>query len=61
MLPQLVTAGLLPAAAATSVVGTIDPQESVNLQRTYLRTFFDAAFASQNITAAIAEITPPQG
>ncbi len=44
ILPQLAAAGLIPADAATRTVGSIDPDRSIDLQRNYLRAYFDAAF-----------------
>ncbi|MFD4456637.1 alpha/beta hydrolase family protein [Nocardia sp. NPDC058480] len=37
----LVAAGLIPSAAASQVVGTIDPRKSLDVQLDYLRSFFD--------------------
>ncbi|WP_083880950.1 alpha/beta hydrolase family protein [Nocardia araoensis] len=56
ILSQLTAAGLLSAETKTKAVGKIDPQRSTDLQRTYLRTFFDAVFG-QNNTAVIEAIT----
>ncbi|WP_330184983.1 hypothetical protein OHB26_16210 [Nocardia sp. NBC_01503] len=56
ILPQLAAAGLLPADTNTKAVGRIDPQRSVELQRIYLRTFFDSAF-NRNGTGVIEAIT----
>ncbi|MFD3747485.1 alpha/beta hydrolase family protein [Nocardia sp. NPDC058633] len=39
----LVAAGLVPAAVAAQMVGTIDPRKSLDVQRDYLRGFFDTA------------------
>lgn len=44
ILPQLVAAGLLPGETAAQVVGSIDPNRSIDLQRDYIRAFFDAVF-----------------
>lgn len=44
ILPQLVAAGLLPGETAAQVVGSIDPNRSIDLQRDYMRAFFDAVF-----------------
>ncbi|MGY0501330.1 alpha/beta hydrolase family protein [Nocardia sp. FBN12] len=41
MAAPLITAGLIPAAAAAQAVGTIDPLASLDVQRDYLRSFFD--------------------
>lgn len=45
ILPQLTTAGLLPATTTESIVGNADPGRSIDLQRTYLRAYFDLTFA----------------
>ncbi|MFI6172449.1 alpha/beta hydrolase family protein [Nocardia sp. NPDC051052] len=37
----LVAAGVVSSAAASQLVGTIDPRSSIDLQRSYLRGFFD--------------------
>lgn len=44
IMPQLVADGLVSAAARVQVVGTIDPRHSIDLQRGYLRDFFDILF-----------------
>jgi predicted dienelactone hydrolase len=41
----LVTAGLFPAATAAQTVGTIAPRRSLDVQRDFLRTFFDTTLA----------------
>ncbi|MFE9787733.1 alpha/beta hydrolase family protein [Nocardia salmonicida] len=62
ILPQLTTAGLLPAATTTKAVGVIDPQQSIDLQRTYLRTFFDSVFGRGNsgVIEAINSLDQPE-
>ncbi|MGX1774673.1 alpha/beta hydrolase [Nocardia brasiliensis] len=62
ILPQLSTAGLLPAETKTKAVGAIDPQRSIDLQRTYLRTFFDTVFGRNNtgIIEAITTLAQPE-
>lgn len=44
IVPALAAAGIVPADFAAKVVGTIAPQDSLDLQRVYLRTFFDTTF-----------------
>lgn len=56
ILPQLTAAGLLSAETTTKAVGKIGAQRSIDLQRTYLRTFFDAVFC-QNDTSVLEAIT----
>ncbi|MEU1209216.1 alpha/beta fold hydrolase [Nocardia sp. NPDC005825] len=46
--PVLASAGILPADFVTAMVGTIDPHDSLDLQRGYLRTFFDTALGRYN-------------
>lgn len=41
ILPVLAAAGIVPADFDTEMVGTIDSRNSLDLQRGYLRTFFD--------------------
>ncbi|MFJ4651669.1 alpha/beta hydrolase family protein [Nocardia sp. NPDC088792] len=43
IIPALTAEGIVPADFATRVVGTIAPATSLDLQRGYLRTFFDTA------------------
>jgi hypothetical protein len=54
IVPQLVHAGLQPAAQAQAAIGTIDPVHSLALQRHYLLASFTAAFTGADITAAVA-------
>lgn len=44
ILPQLATAGLLLADTRTKAVGSIDADRSIELQRGYLRVYFDVVF-----------------
>ena len=44
-MPALADAAGPPSAIFSQSVGTIDPRDSLDLQRGYLRTFFDAAFS----------------
>lgn len=62
ILPQLTAAGLLPAETTTKAVGVIDPQRSIDLQRTYLRTFFDSVFGRNDtgIVEAITALAQPE-
>lgn len=62
ILPQLTAAGLLSAETTTKAVGAIDPQRSIDLQRTYLRTFFDAVFGQNDISVidAITALAQPE-
>ncbi|MEV0079185.1 hypothetical protein AB0H58_22510 [Nocardia neocaledoniensis] len=41
----LITAGLFPAATAAQTVGTLAPHRSLEVQRDFLRTFFDTTLA----------------
>ncbi|MDN2496001.1 hypothetical protein FHY52_04715 [Nocardia nova] len=41
IVPALAAAAIVPARFAAEMVGTLDPQDSLDLQRGYLRTFFD--------------------
>ncbi|MFC9473154.1 alpha/beta hydrolase family protein [Nocardia sp. NPDC056952] len=62
ILPQLTAAGLLPAATTAKAVGGIDPQRSIDLQRTSLRTFFDAVFgrSASGVVEAIDNLDQPE-
>ncbi|WP_162958100.1 alpha/beta hydrolase family protein [Nocardia yunnanensis] len=44
IVPALAAAGIVPGDFAPKVVGTIAPQDSLDVQRGYLRTFFDTIF-----------------
>ncbi|WP_301327234.1 alpha/beta hydrolase family protein [Nocardia amikacinitolerans] len=44
ILSQLATAGLLSTDTKTKAVGSIDADRSIELQRTYLRVYFDVVF-----------------
>lgn len=44
IVPALAAAGIVPADFAAKVVGTIAPQDSLDLQRGYLRTIFNTTF-----------------
>jgi hypothetical protein len=58
--PQLVAAGLLPDAKVRSAIGTIEPGQSIDLQRTYLRTYFDAALGNDNVSDALGRLVYPE-
>jgi dienelactone hydrolase len=62
ILPQLTTAGLLSTESTTKAVGKIGPQRSIDLQRSYLRTFFDAVFGRNNtgIVEVITALAQPE-
>ncbi|MGW5218030.1 alpha/beta hydrolase family protein [Nocardia sp. NPDC004085] len=62
ILPQLTAAGLLSAETTTKAVGKIDSQRSIDLQRIYLRTFFDAVFGQNNVSVvdAITALAQPE-
>lgn len=62
ILPQLVAAGLLPADVTAQTVGTIDANRSIDLQRTYLRTYFDAVFgrSGRDIVGMIKSLAQPE-
>ncbi|MFF2395551.1 MULTISPECIES: alpha/beta hydrolase family protein [unclassified Nocardia] len=62
ILPQLTAAGLLPATTTAKAVGGIDPQRSIDLQRTSLRTFFDAVFgrSAGGVVEAIDNLDQPE-
>ncbi|WP_433672160.1 alpha/beta hydrolase family protein [Nocardia sp. CA-136227] len=44
IVPVLAAARIVPADFAAKIVGTIDPRDSLDLQRGSLRTFFDKTF-----------------
>nr|WP_237164773.1 hypothetical protein [Mycobacteroides salmoniphilum] len=60
ILPQLATAGLLTPDTATTLIGTINPERSIELQRIYIRTFFNAAFAGADPESAINQLEAPE-
>ncbi|MFI1916890.1 alpha/beta hydrolase family protein [Nocardia sp. NPDC020380] len=61
ILPQLTTAGLLPATTTESIIGNANPSRSLDLQRTYLRTYFDLAFGRTdgNLPETITHLAQP--
>ncbi|NNH71383.1 hypothetical protein HLB23_16180 [Nocardia uniformis] len=61
ILPQLTANGLLPTATTQSIVGGVDPAHSIDLQRTYLRTYFDLSFgrADGDIAELISVLAQP--
>ncbi|MEZ0053411.1 hypothetical protein ABIA30_004440 [Mycobacterium sp. MAA66] len=60
VIPQLVSAGLLLPGSAESIVGTIDPVRSIDLQRTYVRTFLNAVFADTDPRSAVNDLAAPE-
>ncbi|WP_405164008.1 hypothetical protein OG203_02475 [Nocardia sp. NBC_01499] len=57
----LVAAGLIPSAVAAQLVGTIDPRVSLDLQRGYLRSFFDTTLGRYNdLTQTPATLLHPE-
>lgn len=62
ILSQLTSAGRLPAEMKTKAVGTINADRSIELQRTYLRVFFDAVFGRNgtNIAETIRGLAQPE-
>lgn len=60
VIPQLASAGLLPPGYAESIVGTIDPARSIDLQRTYVRTFLNAVFADADPRSAVNDLAAPE-
>ncbi|WP_228002296.1 alpha/beta hydrolase family protein [Nocardia australiensis] len=62
ILPQVAAAGLLAADTKTKAVGTIDAQRSIDLQRTYLRAYFDTVFGrhSVDIAETIQRLAQPE-
>ncbi len=60
IVPSLAAAGIVPADFAAEAVGTIDPQDSLDLQRGYLRTFFDTTFGRyDDLTQTPAQVLHP--
>lgn len=61
ILPQLRDGGLLLSADTESILGHIDPSRSIDLQRTYLHTYFDLAFGRANgdIAQTIQNLAQP--
>ncbi|MFI6172219.1 alpha/beta hydrolase family protein [Nocardia sp. NPDC051052] len=62
ILPQLTAAGLLPADVTARTVGTIDANRSIDLQRNYLRTYFDVVFGRRggDIVETIRNLAQPE-
>lgn len=62
ILPQLVAAGLLPAATATDALGAIAPHRSIDLQRDYMRAYFDTVFGrtGADLVATIRSLAQPE-
>lgn len=61
IVPALAAAGIVPADLAAKLVGTIDPRNSLDLQRGYLRTFFDTALGRyEDLATAPATLLHPE-
>ncbi|GAA5072355.1 alpha/beta hydrolase family protein [Nocardia iowensis] len=61
IVPALAAAGIVPADFAAEMVGTIDPRNSLDLQRGYLRTFFDTTLGRyDNLPKAPATLLHPE-
>ncbi|WP_198037110.1 hypothetical protein [Nocardia sp. BMG51109] len=61
IVPALATAAGAPSAVASRLVGTIDPRDSLELQRGYLRTFFDTTLGRyDNLVQAPATLLHPE-
>jgi pimeloyl-ACP methyl ester carboxylesterase len=62
ILPQLAAAGLIPADTVTRTVGSIDPDRSIELQRDYLRAYFDAVFGriGTDLIETLAGLAQPE-
>ncbi|QIS18829.1 hypothetical protein F6W96_11500 [Nocardia terpenica] len=61
ILPQLTAAGLLSPTITRSILGSVDPNRSIDLQRTYLRAYFDLAFGRTDgdIAGTIEHLAQP--
>ncbi|ATL66707.1 hypothetical protein [Nocardia terpenica] len=61
ILPQLTAAGLLSPTTTRSILGSVDPNRSIDLQRTYLRAYFDLAFGRTDgdIVGTIEHLAQP--
>lgn len=60
ILARLAEAGLLAGEVRQKAVGGIDTSRSIELQRTYLRTWFDAVFGRSDLTAALTSLAQPE-
>ncbi|MFC9898048.1 alpha/beta hydrolase family protein [Nocardia sp. NPDC127579] len=59
--PALAAGGVIPADFAATMVGTIDARNSLDLQRGYLRTFFDTTLGRfDNLPKAPATMLHPE-
>ncbi|MFF0608053.1 alpha/beta hydrolase family protein [Nocardia tengchongensis] len=61
IVPALAGAGIVPADFAAKLVGTIDPRNSLDLQRVYLRAFFDTTLGRYaDLATAPAALLHPE-
>ncbi|MFC3960948.1 alpha/beta hydrolase family protein [Nocardia jiangsuensis] len=60
ILARLAEAGLLAGAVRQKAVGGIDADRSIELQRTYLRTWFDAVFGRGDLATTITGLARPE-
>ncbi|MGY0500870.1 alpha/beta hydrolase family protein [Nocardia sp. FBN12] len=60
ILVRLADTGLLSGEVRQKAVGAIDPSRSIDLQRTYLRTWFDTVFGRGDLTTTIAGLAQPE-
>ncbi|MBF4998093.1 hypothetical protein IRT45_13120 [Nocardia sp. BSTN01] len=60
-MPALAAAADTPPTITTRLVGTIGPRDSLDLQRGYLRAFFDTAFGRyDDLVRAPAALLHPE-
>ncbi|NKX86892.1 alpha/beta hydrolase family protein [Nocardia coubleae] len=60
ILARLADTGLLPDEVRQKAVGAIDPARSIDLQRTYLRTWFDTVFGRADLTTTVTGLAQPE-
>ncbi|MFC8044825.1 alpha/beta hydrolase family protein [Nocardia sp. NPDC057353] len=60
ILARLAEAGLLPGEIKQKVVGGIDADRSIALQRSLLRSWFDTVFARGDLATAITGLAQPE-
>ncbi|MFI2280337.1 alpha/beta hydrolase family protein [Nocardia beijingensis] len=60
ILARLAETGLLSGEIRQKAIGSIDPIRSIELQRTYLRTWFDTVFGRGDLAAAITGLAQPE-
>ncbi|MFE3797228.1 hypothetical protein KHQ06_13825 [Nocardia tengchongensis] len=61
IVPALGATGIVPADFAAKLVGTIDPRNSLDLQRVYLRAFFDTTLGRYgDLATAPAALLHPE-